>query len=180
MITQINIHSDQPDGKIVIHPEKKGFKKYINLCRKNNFLLEINIDEVASLNDFPGKFGIHGSNKLTYDQLINELKIVSVYNPEYVIYHGDTLKKIFINNSKVLTCVPPFKILTENTFSNAKKFHEDFLSLKKSIPDLLKCVDTGHANLYDKNILSWLDDQVLVVHLNNNFGDTDTHNSLFY
>ncbi|TSC94001.1 MAG: hypothetical protein CEN87_670 [Parcubacteria group bacterium Licking1014_1] len=122
--------------------------------------------------------GVHGSNKLSFNRLIKELDFLSGLDISYVVYHDDFFRQI--RNSLKLLKDYDFTILLENyTIKDHNEFNELYLDLKKELRGLKKCVDTGHVNMsHDKNLENWIDKDVEVIHLNNNFGQ-DTHNSIY-
>lgn len=165
---------------LFINPEQKFFSKYLNLVKKNNFCMELDIDllksNIVSLKS--KSFGVHGSNKLSFDKLINELDSLSGLDVSYVVYHDDFLRQI--RNSLKLLKEYNFDILLENyAIKDYNEFNELYLDLKKEIKCLKKCIDTGHMNMsQNKDLKKWVDKDVGIIHLNNNFGK-DTHNSIY-
>jgi len=123
-------------------------------------------------------FGVHGSNNLSFNKLIKELDFLSGLDVSYVVYHDDFFKQI--RDSLKLLKDYDFSILLENyAIKDHDEFNELYSNLKKDLKGLKKCIDTGHVNIsQDKNLKNWIDKDVEVIHLNNNFGQ-DTHNSIY-
>ncbi len=165
---------------LYINPEQKFFSKYLYLAEKNSFSVELDIGLLKSnLTSLKSKsFGVHGSNNLNFNKLIKELDFLSGLDVSYVVYHDDFFKQI--RNSLKLLKDYNFIILLENyAIKNRNEFNELYLDLKRELKSLKKCIDTGHVNMsQDKNLKNWVDKDVEVIHLNNNFGQ-DTHNSIY-
>ena len=163
-----------------INPEQNFFAKYLYLAEKNNFCMELDVGLLKSnLISLKSKsFGVHGSNKLSFNGLIKELDFLSRLDISYVVYHDDFFKQI--KNSLKLLKDYDFTILLENyAIKDHNEFNELYLDLKGKLKGLKKCIDTGHVNMsHDKNLENWIDKDVEVIHLNNNFGQ-DTHNSIY-
>lgn len=166
---------------LYIHPEKKDFSKYLKLAKRNNFYIEVDIDILKAKVDFlkSMSFGVHGSRKLNLNKIIRELNFLSKFNISYVIYHDTIFLKRVKSSLKLLNNYD-FIILLENyVIKDPQQFNKLYFKLKREIKKLKKCIDTGHVNIsQDKKLKNWIDKDVEVIHLNNNFGQ-DTHNSIY-
>ena len=79
-----------------INPEQNFFAKYLYLAEKNNFCMELDVGLLKSnLISLKSKsFGVHGSNKLSFNGLIKELDFLSRLDISYVVYQDDFFKQI--------------------------------------------------------------------------------------
>jgi len=167
--------------KLCICPEEKELHKYIKLAKENNFELEINVGlikkKIDSFREF--KLGVHGTVGLSFKNLMGELKFLSNLSILYVIYHDSDFSRFSMNDIKKLNEFN-FPVLIENySKKSPQEFSNQYNLLKNEIKNIKKCIDVGHINSYgNKRISEWIDKDVMVVHLHNNYGK-DTHNSLF-
>lgn len=110
---------------------------------------------------------------------------------KYIVYHTGFLKNIYfyeswLNNSIIFweeflkDKAVDMPIYIENVFEDEI---ESLIKLVKHInrPNFKICLDLGHANILADDIFQWLEmtkPYLGHVHLHNNFGKQDSHNSL--
>ena len=74
------------------------------------------------------------------------------------------------------------RIVIENVLENDPQWMFDIVNEVKD-PRLKLCLDVGHANVYsDVDVCKWIENWAPCLdhfHIHNNYGENDTHNSLF-
>lgn len=174
--------NDQHDGNIlVIHPEPKDFFKYEKMASESGYIMEVSYKDLQQINFHECKVwtGIHWSNNLDYNNFLIEITKSAFYNPKYIIFHDNTLLDIFQSWEYKFENEGNINILVENTTLDYDQFNDVYHFLKTKINWLKKCVDLWHANLFKNQVIQWIDNNTLVVHIHNNYWNKDTHSSLW-
>ncbi len=106
-----------------------------------------------------------------------------VFHTNYIIgFNSADYKKLWVKGNAIayktfLEEYPDIEILIENMFDNNSDL---ILELLKEVnnPNFRMCFDIAHANLSNESIDSWYNnckDYISHIHINDNFGDFDSH-----
>lgn len=177
--------------ELLIQPEESELELYLELAKDNGFYLEIDEDILENrhvINNSEIVKGIHAANLFTFREIVDHInRILITFKPVYIIFHDDNF--FALNKPNLMSIM---KLLSENdilllienkSIIDADEFNTYLNSLRTLDANVYKCLDIGHINLSGGNFQEWFtnsihDADIKVVHMNNNFGDEDTHNSL--
>lgn len=166
--------------KFIIQPELNNFEIYFDLIQKNEWGVELDLSLLHLAHRFEKEIlGIQFSQSQSFENLI---KTILKIEADYFVIHDDDFVKL--NNKEQDKLIEELAkkeshLYIENyKISEPESFQELLLKYKK-YPNVKACLDIGHVLLTKTNINSWSQVKAPLIHLNNNFGKKDTHNSIY-